>query len=64
MLEFCKHIVMQVSFDSELFRKELSKAITWLKAEEVNLFKAWCLATFGSRYGDILKQVFEKMIHS
>ena len=58
MLEFCKQILLKVSFDRKLFKKELTKMISMLKREEVVLLKVWCLTTFGAQYQDIVQEVF------
>ena len=58
MLEFCKQILLKVSLDRQLFKKELTKMIALLKREEVMLLKVWCLATFGAQYQDIIQEVF------
>ena len=58
MLEFCKQILLKVSFDRKLFKRELTKMISMLKHEEVMLLQVWCLATFGVQYQDIFKEVF------
>ena len=60
MLEFSKSVLKKVSFDKKLFRKELKKASRWVKKEERTLLKAWCLATFGNQYKDVIYEVFEK----
>jgi hypothetical protein len=61
MFEYTKEILTKVSFDRTLFRKELKKAIRWLKKEERSLLKVWCLATFGNMYLDIIKEVFHSL---
>jgi hypothetical protein len=61
MLEYSKEILLKVSFDKGLFRKELKKATRWLKTEERRLFMLWCFATFGARYYDVLVEVFKKV---
>lgn len=58
MLDFCKEILLKVSFDRFLFRKELSKAIKRLKAEELSVFYRWCVDQFGSIYGDDIAREF------
>ena len=62
MLEMSKKILMSVSFDKKLFRKELAKSIRWIKREERLLLKAWCLAMFGNQYGDIIQEVFNAVV--
>lgn len=59
MFELSKQILEKVSFDRKLFKKELFKAIKWIKPDEALLLKAWCLATFGHLYKDVILDVFE-----
>lgn len=61
MLEFSKHILKSVSFDKSLFRKELTKIINWAKPDEALLLKAWCVATFGHLYGDVIREAFRSV---
>lgn len=63
MLEFSKQILEKVSFDKFLFRKELTKALNWLKKDDALLLQAWCIATFGSMYGDVISDVFRTAIN-
>ncbi|MBC8172558.1 MAG: hypothetical protein H7X71_01515 [Chitinophagales bacterium] len=50
MLEYFKLILQKVSFDQNLFRDELQKAISKLMAEEILDLKKWCVETFGLGY--------------
>ena len=59
MLEFSKTILSKISFDKYLFKKELQKAIKWLKPKEATLLKVWCLAQFGHLYKDVILEVFD-----
>lgn len=61
MYELSKSVLQKVSFDKSLFGKELNKAIKWLKKEEALLLKAWCLATFGHVYKDMIIDTFESL---
>jgi len=61
MLEFSKQVLEKVSFDKVLFRKELMKAVKWVKKEEAIVLQAWCLATFGNIYGDVITDVFRSV---
>ncbi|MEO5569806.1 MAG: hypothetical protein ABIT08_02895 [Bacteroidia bacterium] len=63
MLEYTKQILTKVSFDRVLFRKELKKAMKWLKSEERGILMVWCLATFGNTYSDVITEVFKKFSH-
>lgn len=60
MLELCKEILVKVSFDKVLFQKELSKALKWIKSEDLEGFKEWCMKTFGKKYPQILQVAFKK----
>ena len=61
MFEYTKKVLLKVSFDRSLFRKELVKAATWLKQDEKHLLKLWCIATFGRHYYNIIAEVFNKV---
>jgi hypothetical protein len=63
MFEYTKQILTKVSFDKVLFRKELRKALQWLKKDERKMLMVWCLTTFGNRYGDIIHEVFKRFGH-
>ena len=60
MLEFSKKILRKVSFDKNLFRKELSKSIRWLSKKEVLTLKIWTLTTF-SQYKNTILEVFDQI---
>ncbi|MEY3399081.1 MAG: hypothetical protein RL220_1675 [Bacteroidota bacterium] len=63
MLDFCKEVLTKVSFDRALFRKELKKAIRWLKMEvELVQLKNWCLENFGSKYREIILSEFRPVM--
>jgi hypothetical protein len=59
MLRYTEIILEKVSFNKELFRKELEKSIKWLQKEEVVLLKAWVIIHFGSIYYDVINEVFK-----
>lgn len=61
MYEMSKKVLTRVSFDKVLFKKELRKSKKWLKPKESLMLKAWCLATFGHLYQDVIQEVFETM---
>ena len=62
MLELSKQILQKVSFDRLLFKKELRKALQWVKPNERLDLKVWCLITFGGTYKDLILEVFESNI--
>lgn len=59
MLEFSKNILNKVSFDRNLFKKELVKSFKWLNRNEILALKVWCIAKFGSQYADVIVEAFE-----
>ena len=46
MLEFSKKILIKVSFDKSLFKKELKKSTTWLNKKDIAKLKIWTLISF------------------
>ena len=60
MLKYTKTILQKVSFNKDLFKKELRKSVQWLKRDEVILLEAWCIINFGSIYYDVITEVFNK----
>jgi coproporphyrinogen III oxidase-like Fe-S oxidoreductase len=59
MLELTKKILTKVSFDAQLFQKELNKALNWITdAEEIQKFQEWCIKEFGRKYPVIIKKAF------
>ncbi|MBK9147467.1 MAG: hypothetical protein IPM12_06565 [Flavobacteriales bacterium] len=64
MMEFSKQVLQKVSFDPRLFRKELIKARKWVGQSDQLVLKAWCLATFGHLYKDVIVEVFKSTMRS
>jgi hypothetical protein len=58
MLDFTKKILEKVSFDRDLFSKELKKAVSLLKVKEAVALYSWCLINFGDQYRDTIVQIF------
>lgn len=62
MLELTKTTLVNVSFDPNLFKKELHKALTWITdAHDLRKFKNWCVVEFGQKYPMIIRSAFEKL---
>ena len=62
MLELTKEILRGVSFDSQLFQKELNKGLKWITdAEEVQRIQEWCIVEFGTKYPSIIKKAFRNV---
>jgi hypothetical protein len=60
MLEFSKIVLSKISFDKFLFKKELGKALKWIKPHEQLILKVWVVAQFGHMYKDVIQDVFER----
>ncbi|MFD1142331.1 hypothetical protein ACFQ4C_14490 [Larkinella insperata] len=58
MLEYIKTILQKVSFDKQLFEKELKKAIGLLVPGEVKQLKSWCYEKFSNLYLSVLNRCF------
>lgn len=51
MLKYCMFILSKVSFDRNLFEKELNKAIAFIDVrEEIIELEKWCREIFGELY--------------
>jgi hypothetical protein len=61
MLEYTKTVLQKVSFNRELFARELRKAFKWLRKDELVLLHAWCLLTFSDTYQDVISEVFRNV---
>ncbi len=64
MFELSKNILEKVSFDKTLFRKELTKAVKWLKPDEKMLLMVWCISMYGNQYKDVISEVFKNVTKS
>ncbi len=58
MLRYAKQVLSKVSFDKELFEKELRKAIKMLVPVEIRELKKWCYRKFSKLYRAILDRCF------
>lgn len=59
MLEYVKLILQKVSFDRFLFEKELRKAFTYLRPEEVESLRDWCYQHYVHQYASVLNNCFK-----
>jgi hypothetical protein len=62
MLEQTKIVLANVSFDFELFKKELIKAIEWLKPTEIEALQHWCSENFSGKYDEIVTEVIRPQL--
>ena len=61
MLEYCKTILQKVSFDSNLFEKELRKAVHYINPNELKDFLAWVHLNYGKEFADVISR-FDKFL--
>jgi|694.fasta_scaffold31630_6 hypothetical protein len=62
MLKMYKEILTKVSFDRQLFKKELFKALKWVGTPlELYQFRMWCIQEFGRKHPEVLKEVFQEI---
>jgi len=59
MLKYTETILQKVSFNKDLFKKELKKSKRWLKKDEIIVLQTWCVLNFGSIYMDVINEVFK-----
>jgi hypothetical protein len=59
MLKYTELVLLKVSFNRDLFRKELIKALNWLRIEEAQILKNWCVINFGSVYMDVINEAYQ-----
>jgi hypothetical protein len=58
MLKYTEIVLLKVSFNRDLFKKELIKALKWLKREDAQILKTWCIVNFGTVYLDVINEAF------
>ncbi|WP_066633636.1 hypothetical protein [Labilibacter marinus] len=58
MLEHQKKVLLGVSKNPHLFRKEVVKSLTWLSTAEAKELYNWVKKEFGSYYAQMLGEVF------
>ena len=47
MLAYCKKILTKMSFDADLFRKELKKCLGYLTPQDAKILQSWANAHYG-----------------
>ncbi len=63
MFDLSKKILSKVSFDKQLFTKELGKAIGYVKPSERTMLKIWCLSAFGHLYQQEILDAFQHVLN-
>lgn len=62
MLRYAKEILTKVSFDAQLFEKELRKAIKMLVGDELLELRNWCHEKFGKMYHTLINRCFSQVM--
>lgn len=57
MLEAQKSVLLNVSYDLNLFRKELIKSLVWLNTSELTELRKWLRDSFEEPHIEIVKEV-------
>jgi oligoendopeptidase F len=63
MSEYQKGVLKKVSFDQELFEKELKKVQNWLLVDDLKEFVDWVLKTFSTMFSNLESKVEEFFSH-
>jgi hypothetical protein len=59
MLDYQMSILKKVSYDKELFRKEIIKSFRWLKSYEIIQLHFWLKKNFEKSHGEIIRDIFQ-----
>lgn len=60
MLQYTKTVLKKVSFDNELFIKELAKSVKWLNKEDISELKLWVIENYYHTHKDIINSTFHE----
>lgn len=58
MAEHFQIVLQGVSFNHDLFKKELKKSLRWLGANEADKLKQWVLVNYLSTHKSVIAEVF------
>jgi hypothetical protein len=58
MLEYTKTILVSVSFDKTLFRKELEKSLNTLEPKEILQLQTWLGQKYSRKFPEIIEEYF------
>ena len=62
MLEYTKSLLLKVSFDKNLFTKELAKSLKWLNSDDKMKLKYWSLLIFHPLYEKEIVEIFHSLV--
>ena len=58
MLEYTKQILVKVSFDESLFKKELEKSLNTLDPKEIRKLQTWIAQKYSRTFPEIIEEYF------
>jgi len=58
MLEYTKTILVRVSFDKSLFKKELEKSLNTLEPKDIRQLKSWLGQKYSRTFPEIIEEYF------
>ena len=64
MLELQKLVLLQVSEDKSLFKKELKKSFGWLGSSEIFQLHRWVKENYGNTHHEAISEVFRNLNYS
>ena len=62
MLEYTKSLLLNVSFDKNLFIKELRKCISWLGTEDKIKLRYWSILMFYPIYEKEITEIYNSIL--
>ena len=62
MLEYTKSLLLKVSFDRNLFQKELKKSLKWLNQNDKAKLKYWSILIFSPVYEKEIIEIFQPLL--
>jgi len=60
MLEHQKKVIEGVSFNKELFEKEIRKSLKWITMSEQAELEIWLNSKFHLKHREVIEQIFNK----
>lgn len=58
MLEYTKTILVRVSFDKTLFKKELEKSLNTLEPKDIRQLQTWLNLKYSRTFPEIIEEYF------
>jgi hypothetical protein len=59
MLDRQIKLLEKISYDKNLFKREIIKSFRWLKSYEIVLLHKWLKKNYGKTHSDVIRDVFE-----